>query len=227
MRLHNLHFPDKTVSVQLNIENGSIQEIHSSGIEEVEDHESINLLGATVYPGLINSHDHLDFNLFPALKSGIYRNYREWGMDIHARYKKEIQEVLNIPREYRVQWGVYKNLINGFTTVVNHGQKLKIENDLIEVYQDSCDLHSTAFEDGWKWKLMNPFRKKRPVVMHIGEGTDEFALEEVVQVTRRNKWNKKLIAVHGVAMQEEHADHFNGLIWCPASNYFLLGDGSL
>jgi hypothetical protein len=48
---------------------------------------------AVVFPGLINSHDHLDFNLFPQLGHHIYHNYTEWGDHIHRNYKTEIDAV--------------------------------------------------------------------------------------------------------------------------------------
>ena len=30
------------------------------------------------FPGLINSHDHLDFNSFPQLGNRIYKNYKQY-----------------------------------------------------------------------------------------------------------------------------------------------------
>ena len=37
-----------------------------------------------------------------------------------------------------------------------------------------------------------------------------------------NFFNKCLFAVHGIAMDEEQSRALGALIWCPASNYFLL-----
>ena len=34
---------------------------------------------ALIFPELINSHDHLDFNLFPQMGDRFYTNYTEWG----------------------------------------------------------------------------------------------------------------------------------------------------
>src|SRR4029077_2453530 len=138
----------------------------------------------------------------------------------HEKNKDIINEVLKVPEELRVQWGIYKNLLNGVTTVVNHGIKLKIQNDLITVLQFNS-LHSPQFEKNWKWKLNDPFRKS-PIVMHIGEGTDANAEKEIQEVIHWNIFKKKIVAVHGVAMKEKQASNFHGLVWCPASNYFLL-----
>jgi hypothetical protein len=114
--------------------------------------------------------------------------------------------------------------LNGFTTVVNHGKKIKISNELISVFQECYPLHSTAFEKNWKWKLNNPFHSSKPYVMHIGEGTDGMAKDEIGNVLKWNLVKKKIVAVHGIAMDKEQAAAFKGLVWCPASNYMLIGE---
>ncbi|MDB5030006.1 hypothetical protein [Mucilaginibacter sp.] len=176
---------------------------------------------ALVFPGLVNSHDHLDFNLFPQLGNRIYNNYTEWGKYIHENYKEEIAAVLKVPLELRINWGIFKNLLCGVTTVVNHGEPLTINDPPINVEQ--ChSLHSVQFEKRWKTKLNNPLKRKLPVVIHVGEGTDELSNHEIDELIHWNLLNKKLIGVHGVAMSEQQAKKFEALIWCPASNYFLL-----
>jgi len=62
---------------------------------------------------LVNSHDHLDFNLFAALGDRVYSNYTEWGRYLHTNYKEDINKVMQVPTALREQWGVYKNLLNG------------------------------------------------------------------------------------------------------------------
>lgn len=183
---------------------------------------SLDLDGALAFPGLINSHDHLDFNLFPLIGNRIYNNYTEWGPDIHTHNKAAIQPILQIPQALRTQWGVYKNLLNGFTTVVNHGEHLDIPTPLITVFQDCYCLHSVGFEPHWKWKLNNPARNGQRVVLHVGEGTDDAATREIDELIRWNLLRRPLIGIHGVAMTERQAPAFHALVWCPASNYFLL-----
>ena len=182
---------------------------------------SITFKNAIAFPGLINSHDHLDFNLFPLLGK-VYNNYREWGMDINANNKTEIDKVLAIPKPLRMQWGIYKNLLNGVTTVVNHGQELFVEKNIINVFQNCYSLHSAAFEKNWKWKLNHLFANKIPFVIHAGEGVDEISKKEITSIIKWNLFKRKLIAVHGVAMNKKQANFFDALVWCPASNYFLL-----
>jgi cytosine/adenosine deaminase-related metal-dependent hydrolase len=222
MRLNNLHFPGDEGRYDLWIQDGRITAIQPSQPAGPITAPSLDLHGALAFPGLINSHDHLDFNLFPLLGNRIYKNYTEWGPDIHANNKAAIDATLRVPRELRTKWGIYKNLLNGFTTVVNHGEQLQTTGAPIHVFQDCHCLHSVGFEHHWKWKLNRPGKTSLPFVLHVGEGTDPAASLEIDRLIRWNFFNRPLIGIHGVAMDERQAAAFRALIWCPAANYFLL-----
>src|SRR5262249_50335998 len=142
--------------------------------------------------------------------------------DIHAADNDLIEAVQKIPKALRIQWGIYKNLINGVTTVVDHGEKVKAVTDMVTVFQNCVSLHSLHFEKNWKWKLNDPFTKDKAFVIHIGEGTDGVAKKEIDTFNRYNFFKRKTIAVHGVAMDEKQAEGFAALAWCPATNYNLL-----
>jgi cytosine/adenosine deaminase-related metal-dependent hydrolase len=177
---------------------------------------------AMVFPGLVNSHDHLDFNLFPQLGNRHFRNYSEWGHALHEEYRQEIEEVLKVPLALRVQWGIYKNLVCGVTSVVNHGETLTITNPLIHVRQHDQNLHSVGFEKNWKVKLNNPLKRNSFCVIHTGEGTDEAARQEIDQLIQWNFLQRDIIGVHGIAMSAEQSENFYALVWCPFSNYFIF-----
>jgi len=219
MWLNNLRFPGEEPARDILVEGMAI--VDSRASSEGGD-DGLSFDGALVFPGLINSHDHLDFNLFPALANGVYADYRDWGRDIHTINKSTIDAVLQIPQPLRVLWGVYKNLLNGFTTVVNHGVRLNVPLGLVTVFQDCHNLHSVGFERNWRWKLNRPLRDHHPFVLHTGEGTDGRSEREIDQLLRWNLFRRPLIGVHGVAMTEEQAAAFRALVWCPASNYSLL-----
>jgi cytosine/adenosine deaminase-related metal-dependent hydrolase len=224
MRLNNLRFPGDGGPYDLWIQDGKITDVQPSQQAELSPdfNGAFDFQGALVFPGLINSHDHLDFNLFPPLGNRIYKNYTEWGSDIHTNNRAVIAAVLKVPKELRTRWGLYKNLLNGFTTVVNHGEKLVTDTNLIHVFQDCHSLHSVGFERHWKWKLNRPGAKRRPFALHVGEGTDKVAAGEIDQLLRWNLFKRPVIGIHGVAMNERQAAGFRALVWCPASNDFLL-----
>lgn len=221
MVLNNVRIVNRSGRTNIHIVRDHIAFITSSPVNKTLDFNQLTFSNALVFPGLINSHDHLDFNLFPQLGNRIYTNYTEWGKDIHAQHKELINRILSIPRQLRILWGIYKNLLNGITTVVNHGPPLKIHHDLISVFQDCYSLHSTGFEKNWRWKLNRPARH-RPFVIHTGEGTDEHARKEIDDLIRWNLFKRDIIGVHGVAISEKQAEALKALVWCPASNYFLL-----
>lgn len=209
-------------AVNLRVCNGKIAAITPAAAQSKAGHLTLTFKNALIFPGLINSHDHLDFNLFPALGGKIFNNYTEWGKHIHATYKEEIDATLKVPLMLRYQWGVYKNLLSGVTTVVNHGQKMLLQNSPISIFEESHSLHSVHFEKSWKLKLNNPVKKKLPVNIHIGEGTDRQSATEIDDLVRFNLLKRNLIGVHGVVMSAEQAKAFKALVWCPESNYFLL-----
>jgi cytosine/adenosine deaminase-related metal-dependent hydrolase len=190
-------------------------------IHEIEN-PGIHFTNAIAFPGLINSHDHLDFNCFAPLGQKKYKNYTEWGNHIHTTYKEDINAVLKIPQQLRSRWGMYKNLLAGVTTVINHGDLLEIENPLINIYQELQNLHSVKFQKKWKWKLNNPLLKNKTCVIHTGEGTDEPSADEIDELLNWNLLNRKLVGVHAVAMNPRQAKKFTGLVWCPESNHILL-----
>lgn len=224
MVLHDLRLRNKAGSWDIHLQQDKISSIvpsgHPASRKEKEFH--IDLNGGLALPGFINSHDHLDFDLFPMLGERIYNNYREWGPAIREEHKELIKRIQKIPVALRVKWGLYKNLLNGFTTVVHHGSRVDADDDLIHVLQNMQSLHSVGFEKNWKWKLNNPLKIKKQVVIHAGEGTDQIAAEEIDSLIRYNYLKRKIIAVHGVAMTLQQAKKLEALIWCPATNYFML-----
>ena len=212
--------------VNISFDGDKIKNVSAAILKDTNDKLVLTFDDAIIFPGLINSHDHLDFNLFPKLGNKTYNSYTEWGNHIHKNYKDEIASVLKIPVSLRARWGVYKNLLCGVTTVVNHGETLGLENDLITVFEKTQVLHSVQFEKGWKFKLNNPFKGKLPVNIHVGEGDDWQSFREIDQLTGWNLLKKRLIGIHAVAMSEEQAKKFKAIVWCPQSNYFLLNKTS-
>ena len=223
MQLCNLKIIESDELVNIEVSGEKINNItRYTGNKNFKTCNTFFFEDAIAFPGLINSHDHLDFNLFPQTGNQVYNNYTEWGEDIHVRNKVIIQAVLKIPQPLRTEWGLYKNLLNGVTTVVNHGERLHINNKVISVLQNNYSLHSVQFEKKWKLKLNSIFKNNQPFVIHIGEGTDKASHDEIDELIKWNLLRRKIIGVHGVAMDEDQAKAFQALVWCPASNNFMF-----
>lgn len=223
MILHDLRLYGRDGYWNIQVNNSRIAAITPNNhIPGKKEDLHISFDGALCLPGFINCHDHLDFNLFPKLGHPPYKNYRDWGPSVQEENKEQVRKILAIPEQLRIEWGMLKNLLNGFTTVINHGKKIKIPANWIDVYQQVQSLHSVGFEKNWKRKLNNPLKINQPVIIHTGEGIDEEAHIEINELIKANILKRKLIGVHGVSMDLKQASAFSGLIWCPASNYYLF-----
>jgi cytosine/adenosine deaminase-related metal-dependent hydrolase len=219
-------------SKDIQISNSTIFDIndHNSKLTESYIKPPLIFDRAIAFPGLINSHDHLDFNLYPALGHKKYRSYLEWSRDIHVRDQKLIQAIKKIPVSLRLRWGIYKNLIAGVTTVMHHGRHYEsLNNALIDIIPKCQSFHSVKLEKWWRWRLNLPLKhladyNRCPVVIHIGEGTNKESQYEIDELLYWNFFRRKLIGVHALAMNESQANFFEALVWCPVSNLFLFSE---
>src|SRR5579871_3532174 len=171
-----------------------------------DDPLQLHFNNVVAFPGFINSHDYNDLGKYTLKK-----------------YREDIDRVLKIPLQLRVLWGIYKNLLCGITTVINHGQRIDIDEPVINVFQNCHCLHSVEFEKNWKYKL-NGSSSEKLFVIHIGEGKDAYSKKEIDKLIRWNLFRKNIIGVHGIAMTEKQAESFKALVWCPASNYFMFNE---
>lgn len=218
MFLKNVTIRDRANElINLGIKENKISKDYTKDVE-------LDFNGAVAIPGLINSHDHLEFNLYPKLGNKIYNDYVEWGDDIHNKNKDIIAMTEMVPYELRFKWGLYKNLLCGITTVAHHGKGkiIKFEGmpDIITNYNY---LHSIQLEPNWKLKLNLLFNSK-PFVIHIGEGINNKSSEEINELLKWNLINRKIIGVHGISLDGKRSRGFNAIVWCPDSNIFLYNN---
>jgi cytosine/adenosine deaminase-related metal-dependent hydrolase len=195
-------------------------QIRSLGAEGPDGGVTVELDNAIAFPGLVNAHDHLEFDLFPRLANRTYADYIEWGLDIQQRNRAEIDRALAIPEALRLRWGVYKNLLAGVTTVVHHGPTAALPGDLVGFVTSFRFLHSWRF--GARWRALG-LPSAAPIMVHIAEGTSAEAAREPDRLHAWNVWRSKVIGVHGIAMTAEQARRFAALVWCPVSNLSLYG----
>jgi cytosine/adenosine deaminase-related metal-dependent hydrolase len=208
---------------QIEIKDTRITAVVSTNENKIEspDQSVINFSDAVAFPGLINSHDHLEFNLYPQLGNRFYNDYVEWGNDIHDKNNDQIEKIKRIPYELRFRWGLYKNLLCGITTVVNHGTgEIYYYNRLPEVFTNYNYIHSIRLEKNWKLRL-NIVSNGKPFVIHVGEGVNKNSIDEIDKLLQWNIFHKKIIGVHGISMNSNQSENFQSLIWCPNSNLFL------
>jgi cytosine/adenosine deaminase-related metal-dependent hydrolase len=189
----------------------------------------VNLEGHLILPGLINAHDHLEFNLFPRLGRGPYPNATSWAADIHRPEESPVREQLRIPKAARLWWGGVKNLAAGVTTVLHHNPYQP------EVF--GADFPVRVIERfGWAHSLrFSPDVAERyaatpsdaPFLIHAGEGSDAVARDEIHQLDAMGVLGPSTVLVHGVAFDARGfalaRSRGASLVWCPSANQFTLG----
>jgi|SRR5579863_5921067 len=188
----------------------------------------LDLGGLQIHPGLINAHDHLQFALFPRLGSGPYANATEWARDIYHPERDPVRRHLLVPKNLRLIWGGLRNLAAGVTTVGHHDSYHPVFNQAfpVRVVKDCGWSHSLAFTaDVREGFAATP--PGAPFVIHLGEGTDACAAQEIFQLHQIGALDRRIVIVHAVGLSREGWDLVSAagasVIWCPRSNLFTLG----
>lgn len=223
--------PHASERCSLELSRGRIERLVRKGDLEgatSSDRMVFDLSGFLILPGLVNAHDHLEFSLFPRLAAAPYRNYIEWGVDIHHRFPDAIAVHRAVPKDVRVWWGGIRNLLCGATTVSHHD---RLHADMLDaefpvrVIRDYGWAHSPAL-GGDLPGACAATPKEAPFLIHACEGTDEVARGEVWDLDRQTLLDARTVLVHGLALDRQGVyrliERRTSLIVCPSSNQFLF-----
>lgn len=194
----------------------------------------VNLAGYTLFPGLINAHDHLELNHYPRTKfREVYDNAHQWGEDVNARLNdKPFKTLRSYPLWDRLFIGGLKNLLCGATTVVHHGHPHKplFRQDFpVRVLRKYGWAHSLHFNT--KEEIIRSYKntpKSVPWFIHLAEGTDEVAANEFRCLRKLGCLDgERTVIIHAVNwLKSEGLGHemwARGFVWCPSTNMYLLG----
>ncbi len=180
-------------------------------------------------PGLINAHDHLEFALFPKLADPPYRNYIDWGKDIHTKFPEIIARHGSVAKNVRLWWGGIRNLLCGVTTVSHHNPlwpELQSGDFPVRVVQEYGWGHSLALGGDLRMARADT-PKGRPFILHACEGIDDQARGELWTLDDMGLLDAETVLVHGLAIDNAGVERLmarkTSLIICPTSNYFLYG----
>jgi cytosine/adenosine deaminase-related metal-dependent hydrolase len=185
--------------------------------------------GYLLLPGLTNSHDHLEFGLFPNLGHGPYINFEQWAKNIHQTESDLIERQRGIPKDVRLWWGAIRNLLCGVTTVCHHNPLDPVllgDGFVVRVLTSFGWAHSVAMDPDLRARFQAT-PKHVPFVLHAAEGLDENSVGEIFALDRIQALDDRTVLVHGLGLTSKGISLLNrrgaALVWCPTSNYFLFG----
>jgi cytosine/adenosine deaminase-related metal-dependent hydrolase len=218
---------DRCFRADVRVRSSRIKEL-GADLKPSKGEVEIDCSNCFIYPGLINSHDHLEFNLFSRLGEPPYANAYKWGDDLHRRWKADIAEIEKVPFRYRLWWGAWKNLLSGVTRVVHHNPyyshfRLAYPVDVVKRYTWA---HSLRFDPDLPGALSRR-KPKTPFIIHLAEGRDDESLSEVAELDKLGGIDERTVAIHAMAIGEQDIQLFIkrrvSVVWCPSSNAYLFG----
>ena len=232
------------------IENGEIKSVldkKQSFPDEFKDAPTIKT-GGTIYPGLIELHNHLSYNILPLWNvPKKFENRDQWGKipDYRKLISGPMQVLGKTPGyvEAIVRYVEAKCLLGGTTT--SQGIALFSNNGIQKYYRgiirnveqtDDPDLPEALskisdVEAQDANKFLSRLQKASCLILHLSEGVDSKAHKHFEALKLQNGewaiWNS-LAGIHCVALTKSDftvlKEFGASVIWSPLSNLLLYGD---
>jgi cytosine/adenosine deaminase-related metal-dependent hydrolase len=189
-----------------------------------------------IYPGLINTHDHLQGNYRPAVgpKPGeFYLTWLPWDNDLKA--SETFRERSKLSKADLYHLSGYKCLFSGVTTVNDHfPQKLNanllpalpIRAILEYGLAHEASSYDLKWGDGIEEEYKKAVKNNWPFITHLSEGFDEESMNGVQYLESLNILDNHCLFVHCIGFSDEDikkvARAGASVSWCGFSNMFMF-----
>ena len=229
------------------VEAGTIKALLEIGdpFPEGFSSEDIIKIGGTVYPGMIELHNHLPYNILPYwISTRAYGNHEQWKRNKEYRqYITGPMQTLGKTADFPgaiVRYTECKSLLAGVTTSqgwtlansqINkryyHGLIRNVEetneNGLPEAEPRIADVTDPV-------KFKDSIKPDKTKILHLSEGVDEKARSFFTNLQiNDNEWaiTDRLAGIHCTGLAPEDfevlANNGGSMIWSPLSNLILYG----
>ena len=212
----------------VNVDCNSIQEIDTNGI---------------IFPGLINIHNHLDWNVFPVWDvPEKYESRYDWQSALE--YDRDLREPHGVLKDnFKIEMTKYaevKALVGGTTTI--QGSSYPWENAFTKILVRNVEKDSDidvkiqskigkiSSDDKYYENVLKNIQeyKTQRFIQHLAEGTNNEAKQEFSILKNLDLLREEVLIIHGTALGaqefEEMSNSNTKLSWSPLSNLLLYGD---
>jgi imidazolonepropionase-like amidohydrolase len=205
--------------------------------------------GGTIYPGLIELHNHLSYNAMPLWEvPTTYSNNGQWrgGDDYTRKITKPSQVLGQSPGVLQalVRYVECRAMLGGVTTtqgitLANAGSLTRHYKGLVRNVEAPADPELAAantnianpLNNGAAAYLAKLGQQPGAYLQHLSEGTDKTARGWFLRLKlpAPGGWavTKALSGIHSAALEREDFDALAGagasMVWSPLSNYLLYG----
>jgi cytosine/adenosine deaminase-related metal-dependent hydrolase len=239
---------DVLASATLWIADSMIQAVTPTGAARPPGFAQAPVLrtGGTVYPGMIELHNHLPYNILRMWDvPERYGNRSQWGR--HADYRKLVSGPMNVLGktagyiEAVVRYVEVKALAAGVTTsqgiaLFSNANTRRYHRGLVRNVEDTDDpglpeADSRVADVDDAESFLARLERGKTVVLHLAEGVDAGARRhfEALQ-TGDGRWaiTDRLVGIHAAALTDADmavlGAHGGAIVWSPSSNLMLYGD---
>ena len=242
---HDSVVPDGVVYVR----EGSIAAVQEAGADPPPEFVGVKVLETkgTIYPGLIDLHDHLSYNVLQLWDvPKLYTNRDQWAQgDTYRKLVTGPMKVLAHTPEYVpaiVRYVEAKCLVAGTTTT--QGLMLSsfagiqrfykgIVRNVEQTDEDALPeaaTHIADVEAKDRAKFLKRLESLDCLLLHLSEGTDDKARAHFLALEGPDgDWaiTRSLAGIHCVALHEQDFDVMAkagaSMVWSPLSNMLLYG----
>ncbi len=229
--------------------NGSVAAVGARGIPAPVGFEGAPTVATrgTIYPGLIDLHNHLSYDALPLWQvPRSFGDRDQWGSP-YPPYKQLISGPMQVlgtdpaAAAAIVRYVEVKCLLAGTTT--SQGIRLFSDPGIVRQYRGlvrnveqtgdkalpNAAAHISDVTASSATKFLRAISGKRRMILHLAEGTDAAAHNHFAALQLESGWaiTPNLIGVHCVALTAADFavlnQHGASMVWSPLSNLLLYG----
>ncbi len=234
-------------------QNGSIVAVQPAGVAPPDGFANVEVVDTTgtIYPGLIELHNHLPYDVLPLWQvPKRYGDRNQWSdtqenPDYHRLITGPMHAIGGVPALVAaiVRYVELRCLLGGTTTSqgvtlanskvsVTHFRGLvrNVENTGKDPALPAAATHVPDVVAADGQKFLQEISTGKKMILHLAEGDDEAALNAFEALHLKDgSWaiTKDLIGIHCVALRDGDfgvlASHGGSMVWSPLSNLLLYG----